>query len=106
MRPIDADALLEKTIALARSFESNEDMLFYGKNKYIFKGVAYANHYISEAPTIDAVPVVRCKDCHWCKKHPTSDKVNVCTNESWNTEYYTLVTDDDFCSFGERRSND
>lgn len=57
MRLIDADALLEKTIALARLFESNEDMFWYGKNKYVFKGVAYANHFISEAPTIDAVPV-------------------------------------------------
>jgi hypothetical protein len=63
---------------------------------------------IDEAPTIDAVPVVRCKDCKWYKegellapnkfcfrlKHPTEDRkvgYNFC--------------DDDFCSYGERKDN-
>ena len=53
----------------------------------------------------DVVPVVRCKDCKHCKKHPTSDRVKMCTNEQqWATECYPLVHDDDFCSYGERRS--
>ena len=58
------------------------------------------------APTVDAVEVVRCKDCRSCKKHPTSDKVKMCTNENWNTEYYPLVHDNDFCSYGGRREGE
>ena len=47
---------------------------------------------ILNAPTVDAVPVVRCKDCneyqdnfHWCKLH--------------DVEMQPL----DFCSYGERK---
>ena len=58
---------------------------------------------IQNCPAVDAVEVCRCKDCRSCKKHPTSDKVKMCTNENWNTEYYPLVHDNDFCSYGERR---
>ena len=53
------------------------------------------NHYLRKA-TEDAVPVVRCKDCHWrnrnCCMHPT-DGMNV-------------TQDDDFCSYGERREGE
>ena len=48
--------------------------------------------------------VVRCKDCRFCKKHPTSDKTKMCTNEQqWVTDCYPLVHDTDFCSYGERK---
>lgn len=60
---------------------------------------------LSEAPTVDAVEVVRCRDCRFCRKHPTSDKVKLCTNENWNTEYHPFVNDNDFCSYGERRTD-
>ena len=45
---------------------------------------------IQAAPTIDAVPVVRCKDC----KHFIGDK---CADNgyTWNPN--------DYCSYGERR---
>lgn len=55
---------------------------------------------VDSIPTVDAVPVVRCKDCKhyalWadgramfhCDKHD-------CT-----------MYDDDFCSYGERKEND
>lgn len=49
-------------------------------------------------------PVVRCKDCRFCKKHPTSDKTKMCTNEQqWVVECYPLVFDNDYCSYGERK---
>ena len=52
----------------------------------------YAVSFINAAPTVDAVEVVRCKDC----KHRYSD--------SW-CEY---VDDDDnfYCSRGERKENE
>lgn len=47
MRLIDADAL--KTI---RSIQSAD-----------YNSIETIQHWIDNAPTIDAVPVVRCKDC-------------------------------------------
>ena len=55
--------------------------------------------------TKEMVEVVRCGKCRFCKEHPTSDKVKMCANEKWNTEYYPLVHDNDFCSYGERRTD-
>lgn len=42
-------------------------------------------------PTVDAVPVVRCRDCTHYNGH-------------WNCDYFfEAVLDDDFCSYGERK---
>ena len=55
---------------------------------------------IEAAPAVDAVEVVRCKDCkHWEEiKH----------GHGWccaSTPNHALTKDDDFCSYGERRTN-
>ena len=56
---------------------------------------------IDKAPTIDAVPVVRCKDCkHWEEiKH----------GQGWCTGFApsdVFSAFNDFCSYGERREGD
>lgn len=49
---------------------------------------------IERAPTVDAVPVVRCKDC----------KYNIGTKKCLNPDsFFAVPKDDDFCSYGERR---
>ena len=53
---------------------------------------------ISEMPTIDAVPVVRCKDCRYSGFDPEYGK-RWC-ERCWGS---MLVQDDDFCSYGEKR---
>ena len=57
---------------------------------------------IDEAPTVDAVPVVRCKDCkHWNKDALHCNALPFETtpeHENWY-EY-------DFCSYGERKDNE
>lgn len=59
----------------------------------------YATLILREAPTVDAVPVVRCKDCKWlydemddycCRSH--RGLVRICENS--------------FCSYGERKDGD
>lgn len=53
---------------------------------------------IESAPTVDAVPVVRCKDCKWW--NTTEHEKCVAYDAFW-------VTDpDDFCCWGERREQD
>ena len=96
-RLIDANALIERFRVVAQSG---------GAVTYHVSDICAAiEDEAIEAP-VDAVEVVRCKDCRSCKKHPTSDKVKMCTNENWNTEYYPLVHDNDFCSYGERREGE
>ena len=51
---------------------------------------------IENCPTVDAVPVVRCKDCKWWKN-------NDCKND---THGYTPLDENDFCSRGERKGGD
>lgn len=48
---------------------------------------------IEEAPTIDAVPVVRCKDCKYRDGTPGQPNI-LCAQ----------MHEDDFCSYGERRA--
>lgn len=49
---------------------------------------------IDNAPTVDAVEVVRCKDC---KYNRGSKK---CLNPD---SFFAVSKDDDFCSYGERK---
>ena len=50
---------------------------------------------INEVPTVDAVTVVRCKDC---KHRDPEDKK--CDCGMWHVPF--SVNDDDFCSYGEK----
>lgn len=80
MRLIDAEALINEWNGLIKLMATNSD----GVVPVDFGAVIEA---ISKAPTIDAVEVVRCKDC---RSH------NMC-----NFEQYQGL--DGFCSYGERR---
>lgn len=53
---------------------------------------------VEDAPTVDAVPVVRCKDC----KHFVSPQgVPVCV--CFYGLRFPSLSGDDFCPYGERR---
>ena len=71
------------------------------------QGVAHPNAYhltnyatliLREAPTVDAVEVVQCKDC----KHYEIHKPKVLENCERNG-YIIPMKPDDFCSYGERK---
>ena len=76
MRLIDADALKRRAITVR----------FFGKDIMM---VSTAE--IDDAPTIDAVSVVRCKDC----RHRDLFSCPLADND--------FQKDDDYCSWGERR---
>ena len=85
MRLIDADALNPDDIPC-----------YYGSSCCTEE----VEEWLNDAPTIDAVPVVRCKDCRamytvghgyrWCKV--------------W--ERMLLMGEDGFCSYGERKNGE
>ena len=51
----------------------------------------------------DVVPVVRCKDCKYCRTASWGEKF--CARKQQDGVYAELsnLRDDDFCSYGERR---
>lgn len=55
----------------------------------------YAKLILREAPTVDAVEVVRCRDC---KHLMFSDFYGECKRGNLG-----IVNPDDFCSYGERK---
>ena len=52
---------------------------------------------VNDAPTVDAVPVVRCRECKWWQE---DDDVGHCDNPDGLDNY---AKPDDFCSYGERK---
>ena len=78
MRLIDVDAFLEKMKRTNRYFDVKFD--------------------IEEMPTIDAVPVVRCKDC--IRQYDT-DECPMCF--LIEGEYYEYTNGNGFCDRGERK---
>lgn len=54
---------------------------------------------VDSIPTVDAVPVVRCKDCkRWQRHSEVNRDYGGCRRYSSTMRY------DDFCSLGERRT--
>lgn len=98
MRLIDADALVS-ALNNGRLKEQT------GRAVPFNAGVAFALTMVEYAQTIDAVPVVRCKDCrHWCEmQNLTGACLRLCAIDGalW------MGTDaTDFCSFAERKDNE
>lgn len=80
------------------------------KDKIINPQTAFINYVLIEllekAPAADVIEVVRCKDCKHYKfgKHFTD--IKFCQRFPYYAEKGGLNTsDDDFCSHGERRSD-
>lgn len=88
-RVIDADELIKE-------FEWLESVV-YEKNR-----VQDAIQRIKNAPTVDAVEVVRCKNCkHWT--YDNYHKHHYCANK-FGLRY--VCPENNFCSYGERRSDE
>ena len=82
MRLIDADAMLEY---LDLMYDKQDDW----REPYNVGVLGAINYIKHKAPTIDAVSVVRCRECkhnEYCCRHISADGRKA----------------DDFCSYGER----
>ena len=65
---------------------------------YSFKYLSLVN-FIKDMPSIDAQPVVRCKDCKyrengWCKK--------ICKVDEDCNSYFLFVNENDYCAWGAK----
>ena len=84
MRLIDADAM-------------RDDWLENGENEYVYDTNAVLDS-IDSQPTVDAVEVVRCKDC--IRRHDT-DECPMCF--LIEGKYYEYTNGNGFCDRGERK---
>lgn len=87
MRLIDADELLNDLIFPTKQFEKAFTEL------------------INDAPTVDAEPIVRCKDCRYCSTTPvaTVGAVYECLRFRRRFGITMHMMPTDFCSKGQRR---
>ncbi len=105
MRLIDVDTLpklldaeYKQTMKLIREGEKHLDTLAEG-----FTEAIHIAKYI--APTVDAVPVVRCKDCKykgWVQEPCHGKSIDYC--KAWDCTLQNLELT--FCSYGERKEAD
>lgn len=108
IRLIDADALIksaENFRFVVRDFENPFDAVRYQGKKF--------REMVENAPTVDAVPVVRCRDC----KHAVEiekdyirklfiDGTKECDCGRGDLYYgASIISPDGFCDSGERRDN-
>ena len=92
-RLIDADKLLEiykKWIPQLLSKEDEGDR----------RGVETCIAVLEDMQTVDAVPVVRCRECKHC------DPENYHCDHPMGTAAPLKRKPDDFCSYGERKDGD
>ena len=66
----------------------------------------YATLILREAPTVDAVPVVRCKDCKWFANNNGGEWFGCWLFNAIRAVPEYAPTPDDFCSKGERKGRD
>lgn len=108
-RWIDADKLMAELQKDADAFDDEADDARKNSQNYTdgdlysvmgrADGIRDAMMEIYDAPSID---IVRCKDC----KHGSDNKVYGCSLIDFNTDDYHRMYADDYCSYGERNTND
>lgn len=85
-RLIDADTL----IAILEKIADEDGMKYFHLDEI--------TQEIFDAPTVDAVPVVRCKDCQYW--NPRYETMGICMKHN---SIVTFTKPDFYCAWGERK---
>ena len=101
-RLIDADALMDVIRQHEYRLATKNGSIDYGM---FTLGIQQA---VDEQPTVDAVEVVRCRNCRKWKNRGKDEildtEIGRCDCSHWKNDYYNIETEaDDFCSYGERK---
>ena len=74
-------------------------------DKWMRQNNAFIDAAILKAiPTIDAVPVVRCRDCKWFNHYTMEcESDDVATDHEGGASFSINFGPDDFCSYGQRK---
>ena len=108
MRLIDADALNDSMYHEA--FETDSELQKWDSGCWI-RYTMFENH-LDNAPTADAVPVVRCGECANAKRIGKNESVYTCTHPQWTrrphkdtfeeSQLFHGLDGNDFCSYGAK----
>ena len=100
MRLIDADELIKKLEF--NSWDIEEWELPHEQVSAGLRANAYDRKTVEDAPTIDAVPVIRCKDCKWWSpnRKTCTEWADYCFRESKNCILtHFSCRESDYCSW-------
>lgn len=98
MRLIDANKLSKEIVERGAQLSGCYSA---GIARYMDRMLAHVLAEVDNAPTVDAVPVVRCKDCTcWAEWANGTGSCNRFALDWIGTDA------DDFCSMGERKDNE
>lgn len=110
MRLIDADKLTEKTtnleaVALEQvaKFEPSEEHEKWKVWSAILNERTAFKFDLFDVPTVDAVEVVRCKDCKYYLN--SNEKCGLVDTRLCFYETDKVWTEDSYCSWGERKED-
>ena len=93
MRLINADELKAMWYDINNITEEDSGVRFVGYQEI--------GRLIDNAPTVDAVEVVRCRECKWHRSGQNEvDTWSICIEPTLRAAH---VQDDDYCSWGERK---
>ena len=87
--PISKEAVQKMLIDLRSSL---------GNERYISIGISMALHKLDGFPQMDAVSVVRCRECKNFRRDAQAK-----LGFRWCYKWDNIVLETDFCSYGERR---
>lgn len=74
-------------------------------NRHFIDGIETVFEYVETLPTVDAVEVVRCGGCRFCKTFYPEKPIDGEAIQVWFCELYRCKRKpDEFCSDGERRT--
>lgn len=96
MRLIDADAIL-------KADENSDKALVLGSGKALEIAYALLKKKVADAPTVDAVQVVRCEDCKHLRVWNRKDIYAFCPKINIVFLPFEMDTRTFFCSYGERK---
>ncbi len=100
MRLVDADAL-------KNSIDEHVYLVNHGFNESEYGITQYGIHQIiDDAPTVDAVPVIRCKECKHVIVSATLEHKDESVTSFYMCDYMHRPTDaEGFCYMAERRTD-
>lgn len=96
-RYIDADALQKLFNEVSTSLLCRRELT--KDTEHMVRAFIMVTEMIQDAPTVDAVQVVRCRDCQWYG----NERACPLAASGLSANRIKLPKEDDFCSYGERR---
>lgn len=88
----------KRLIDLDKAFEAIKQEVWWTESEK-----AYFRSFLVKQPKVDAVEVVRCKDC---KHYDFGVCLKIYSDGAVSQYAWQARNEDDYCSYGERKEND